>query len=350
MQSKPAIGHIGFLTPGNYPEDRPGEGLENTLKLFEYGEALGFDSGWIRHRHLERGVSSAPVFLAAATQRTSVIELGSAVIQMGYENPFRLAEDLAMVDVLSGGRLNIGVSAGPPPHAALLGDLFRDEGWEQADYSHTRVERLVANLRSDLLGGETTLLSSALGDYRPRVQPVARGILNRLWYGGGSLRSAEWAGRTGFNLLIGNVTTAEGTDDFLTAQGNQLARYRQSWAFARRPRIALGRVVVPFDSADRRTRERYRAYAAGRHERTLKPHGERRTMFLPDIVGTSDEILTKLFDDPILPLATEFRMELPYDFPEEDYRQVMHDFVHAVAPALGWSSSQQTDQRKVGAG
>lgn len=247
MRHQPAIRHIAFLTPGNYPEDRPLEGLENTLKLFEHGEALGFDSAWIRHRHLERGVSSAPVFLAAATQRTSVIELGSAVIQMGYENPFRLAEDLAMVDVLSGGRLNIGVSAGPPPHAALLGDLFRDEDFEKGDYSHRRVERLVENLRSDLLGDETTVLSSALGDYRPRVQPVAKGILNRLWYGGGSLRSAEWAGRNGFNLLIGNVTTAENTDDFLTAQKNQLSRYRESWRFARRPRIALGRVVVPFD-------------------------------------------------------------------------------------------------------
>ncbi|MER8383559.1 LLM class flavin-dependent oxidoreductase [Mesorhizobium sp. M1405] len=330
------IDHIGFLTPGNSTEDRPLAGLEDTLKLFEFGESLGFDSAWIRHRHLERGVSSAPVFLAAATQRTTDIQLGSAVIQMGYENPFRLAEDLAMVDVLSGGRLNVGLSAGSPPHAKLLGRLFLDGDPSSVDYSHARAERLAESLRSDLLGDDKTVLSSALGDYRPRVQPVAVGLTERLWYGGGSLRSAEWAAKNGFNLLIGNVTTGEKTDDFFEAQLNQLQLYCRNWNIAHRPRIGFGRVIVPFDSADRQTRERYRAYAASRHARTLQPNGERRTLFARDIIGTSEEILDQLADDPILPLVDEFRMELPYDFPEGDYRQVMHDFVHAIAPVLGW--------------
>lgn len=331
------IGHIGFLTPGNYREDRPHEGLEETLKLFEFGETLGFDSAWIRHRHLERGVSSAPVFLAAATQRTRNIEIGSAVIQLGYENPFRLAEDLAMVDVLSAGRLNVGLSAGPPAHAALLGRLFIDGDPAAIDYSHRRAERLAEALRSDHLGDDDTLLSSAIGRYRPRVQPVAVGLTARLWYGAGSLRSAEWAGRNGFNLLIGNVTTGERTDDFLEAQLRQLQLYRENWSIARPARVGLGRVVIPFDSADRATRARYRAYAAGRHARTLQPNGERRTLFARDILGTSSEIVEQLANDPLLPLVDEFRMELPYDFPEEDYRQVMHDFVHGVAPLLGWN-------------
>jgi len=329
------IRHVGFLTPGNYSEDRPAVGLENTLRLFEYGEEIGFDSAWIRHRHLERGVSSAPVFLAAATQRTSKIELGSAVIQLGYENPFRLAEDLATVDVLSGGRLNIGVSAGPPQHAALLGRLFDDGGSSTADYSHTRAERLAEALSGAMLGHEATRLSSAIGDYRPRIQPVAAGLTDRLWYGAGSLRSAEWAAQRGFNLLIGNVTTGERTDNFLEAQLSQLTLFKSAWRKQRPPRIGLGRVIVPFDSADGQTRERYRAYAAGRHARTLQPNGERRTLFLPDIIGTSQQILDQLAGDPLLPLVDEFRMELPYDFPEEDYRQVMHDFVHEVAPKLG---------------
>jgi alkanesulfonate monooxygenase SsuD/methylene tetrahydromethanopterin reductase-like flavin-dependent oxidoreductase (luciferase family) len=336
------IGHIAFLTPGNYPEDRPLEGLENTLNLFAYGEALGFDSAWIRQRHLERGVSSAAVFLAAATQRTSRIQLGTAVIQIGYENPFRLAEDLAMVDALSGGRLNVGLSAGPPPHAALLGDRFSDGDTSQADYSHNRILRLKRNIESELIGDDTVVLNSALGDYRPRVQPVAAGLAERLWYGGGSLRSAEWAGRNGFSLLVGNVTTGEDTDDFLTAQRRQVELYRRHSA---RPRVALGRVIVPFDSADARTRERYRAYAAGRHARTLQPNGSRRTLFLPDVVGTSDQILEQLARDPLLPLADDFRMELPYDFPEEDYRQVMHDFVEKIAPALGWHGAATGPRR-----
>ena len=105
------------------------------------------------------------------------------------------------------------------------------------------------------------------------------------WYGGGSLRSADWAGRNGFNLLIGNVTTGEGTDDFFIAQSRQLETYRAIAETGRR--VALGRVIVPFDSADAATRQRYRDYAAGRDKRTLSPQGERRTLFARDIVGTS---------------------------------------------------------------
>ncbi len=117
------INHFAFLVPGNYTDEDPARGLEDTLGLFELGERLGYGSAWVRQRHLERGVSSAATFLAAASQRTKTIGLGTAVIQLGYENPFRLAEDLATVDALSRGRLNAGVSAGPPPFAPLLGDL-----------------------------------------------------------------------------------------------------------------------------------------------------------------------------------------------------------------------------------
>ena len=83
-------------------------------EIIELGEQLGFDSAWVRHRHLQYGISSPVAVLAAASQRTSRIELGTAVIPLGWENPLRLAEDLATVDLLSGGRLNPGVSVGPP--------------------------------------------------------------------------------------------------------------------------------------------------------------------------------------------------------------------------------------------
>ena len=82
--------------------------------MIELGERLGFDSAWLRHRHLQYGISSPVAMLAAASQRTSRIELGTAVIPLGWENPLRLAEDLATVDILSGGRLNPGFSVGPP--------------------------------------------------------------------------------------------------------------------------------------------------------------------------------------------------------------------------------------------
>ena len=331
-----SIRHLAFLTPGNYAEADPLAGLETALGLFELGERLGFDGAWVRQRHLERGVSSAATFLAAATQRTRRIELGVAVIQMGYENPFRLAEDMATVDILSRGRLQVGLSAGAPPHGALLGQRFYDAPPNTVDFSHKRVGRFKANLEDTLLGDAQTFVESAGGRVRPQVQPHAPGLIDRLWYGGGSLRSAEWAGRNGFNLLQGNVLTGETTDDFLAAQGGLVARYRASETGARRGRVALGRVIVPLDGADAATRRRYRAFAAGRVERTLAPQGERRTLFAADLVGTSDEILERLHRDPVLPLVDELRVELPYNFSGEEYAQILSDLSLRVAPALGW--------------
>nr|WP_298100895.1 LLM class flavin-dependent oxidoreductase [uncultured Shinella sp.] len=331
---KISISHIGFLSPGNYPAADPLAGLEKTLGLLEFGEALGFGSAWVRQRHLEPGISSAAAFLAAASQRTKRIQLGTAVIPIGYESPYRLAEDLSTVDVLARGRLNIGLSAGRPLHADLIGKLVFDDDWERLDFSHERVLRFVENLRSRPIGDDTTFIKTPFGPQRPRLQPYAEGLTERVWYGGGSLRSAAWAGRNGFNLLIGNVTTGEETDDFFVAQARQLETYRA--AGGERRRVALGRVIVPLDGADAKTRRRYLDYAASRTERTLTPQGERRTLYAQDIVGTAEQILERLHADPILPHVSELRLELPYEFEDEEYRQIVHDFVTRIAPELGW--------------
>jgi alkanesulfonate monooxygenase SsuD/methylene tetrahydromethanopterin reductase-like flavin-dependent oxidoreductase (luciferase family) len=336
--SKIQIDHIAFLTPGNYSDEDPLAGYERSLDLFSTGERLGFDSAWVRQRHLERAVSSAATFLAAASQRTHRIGLGSAVIQMGYENPFRLAEDLATVDIFSKGRLNVGLSAGAPNHGGLLGERLYDTDPSLVDFSHARIARLRRNLSGEFLGDDDTVVESAAGKVRPRVSPYAPGLVDRLWYGGGSRRSVEWAARNGFNLLIGNITTGEGSDDFRAIQLGHIKLLRESWSEARAPRIALGRVIVPTDGADASTRERYRAFAESRHARTLAPtlHGERRIVFLPDLVGSSDEILERLHADPVLAEVSELRLELPYDLPYENYQQILEDFITRIAPELGW--------------
>lgn len=332
-----AIRHITFLTPGNYDDADPRAGLEETLSLFEHGEALGFDSAWVRQRHLEPGVSSAATFLAAASQRTSRIGLGTAVIQIGYENPFRLAEDLSLVDVLSGGRLNVGLSAGPPPFGKLLGDRFFDADPGLYDFSHARVARLARNLDDDWLGDADTRISSAAGEHRPRLRPHAPGLRQRLWYGGGSLRSARWAAESGFHLLVGNLNTGEETDDFFVAQRRHIESFRAHWRREGEPKVAVGRVIVPLDGADTLTRQRYRDYAASRHARTLAPQGERRTLFTPDLVGTAAEIIERLHADPVLPLVDTLRLELPYNFSDEDYRQILSDTISLIVPFLGRS-------------
>jgi alkanesulfonate monooxygenase SsuD/methylene tetrahydromethanopterin reductase-like flavin-dependent oxidoreductase (luciferase family) len=331
----PTITSFAFLTPGNFADDDPYTGLEETLQLFEYGERLGFDGAWIRQRHLEHGVGSAAVFLAAAGQRTERVELGTAVIPIGYESPFRLAEDLALADVLSRGRLQVGFSTGMP-HADLLGPLVYDGDWRSFDFSYGRVARVIDNLRGDYLGDADAVIQSPGNTQRPRLQPHNPGLVKRVWYGAGSLRSARWAAEQGLNLLTGNVLTGGENDDFTKAQSNLIAEYRRTIADEHPARVALGRVIVPFDSADATTRARYRDYAASRYGRTLAPQGERRIQFAPDIVGTAEQILEQLAADPVVSQVSELRLELPYEFERADYEQILHDVVHAIAPELGW--------------
>src|SRR6059058_6349783 len=131
---------LGFLTIGLFDPADPAAGHESTLQVLELGERLGFDSAWLRHRHLQFGISSPVAVLAAATQRTRRIELGTAVTPLGWENPLRLAEDLATVDVLSGGRLNPGLSVGPPMrYDEVRSALYPDTG-DLEDFGYGRVE------------------------------------------------------------------------------------------------------------------------------------------------------------------------------------------------------------------
>lgn len=335
------LGSLSLLVPGSFTDDDPYQGLESTLRLFEYGEQLGLDGAWIRQQHLVPNVSSAPVFLAAASQRTRRIELGTAVIPIGYESPFRLAEDLSMADVLSRGRLQAGFSAGTPASSELLAGLVYDGDWRGYDFSHARIARLAEHLRGEFLGDADTLVPHPAGPQRPRLRPHNPGLAERLWYGAGSLRSVVWAAEHGLHLVVGNICAGQGlgTDDFGAAQLTQIRTYRQKFTGPGQPRVVAGRVIVPLDSADAATRRKYRDYQASRHQRTLAPIGERRILIARDLVGTAAQIVEWLHADPVFAEVTELQLELPYAFAHQEYEQILSDVAASIAPRLGWSPS-----------
>jgi alkanesulfonate monooxygenase SsuD/methylene tetrahydromethanopterin reductase-like flavin-dependent oxidoreductase (luciferase family) len=139
----------GFLTLGTYDGSDPGPGHEHLLREVVLCEELGLDSVWLRHRHFQSGISSPVTMLAAASQRTSRIEFGTAVTPLGWENPLRYAEDLGTLDVLSGGRMNPGISVGPPIHwDDVKAGLYPDTA-DVEDLTYARVERLRRLLRGE---------------------------------------------------------------------------------------------------------------------------------------------------------------------------------------------------------
>ncbi|MFF9161907.1 LLM class flavin-dependent oxidoreductase [Streptomyces longwoodensis] len=338
MPSSPRpLRKLGFLTIGLFDEADPRRGHETTLEIIELGERLGFDSAWLRHRHLQYGISSPVAVLAAASQRTRRIELGTAVTPLGWENPLRLAEDLATVDLLSGGRLNPGVSVGPPMHYDRVRDALYPDTADAEDFSYERVRRLLAFVRGE--PASTFSGTEGFEVFSDRVQPQAPGLGGRMWYGGGSLNSARWAGEHGMNLLTSSVVKAEDPDgpwDFAEIQLSLVRAFRAAHPDGEAARVSQGLVVIPTDSATPGQRAKYEEYAARRLPRTATPQGPGRLLFAPDLVGPSAEIAERLHAHAAFREVDEVAFALPFTFEHEDYVQILTDMATVLGPALGW--------------
>ncbi|WP_372458177.1 LLM class flavin-dependent oxidoreductase [Streptomyces olivaceus] len=334
---------LGFLTIGLFDEDDPGPGHETTLRVVELGEQLGYDSAWVRHRHLQYGVASPVALLAAATQRTRRIELGTAVTPLGWENPLRLAEDWATVDILSHGRFNPGVSTGPPMHFDRVRDALYPDTADAEEFGYERVRRLLDHIAGEPVTGFHG--TEGIESYSDRVQPHSPGLRQRMWYGGGSLRSARWAGENAMNLLTSSVVKAEesqqgsGSEDFAAIQLSHIRAFRAAHPAGEAARVSQGLVVIPTDSADSGQRGKYEEYAARRLPRTAQPQGPARLLFAPDLVGPSEWIAERLRAHAAFREVDEVAFALPFDFEQADYEQILTDISERLGPALGWTAT-----------
>ncbi|MEV7605970.1 LLM class flavin-dependent oxidoreductase [Paenarthrobacter sp. NPDC089322] len=331
---------LGFLTIGLFDPADPAAGHRSTLEIIELGERLGFDSAWLRHRHLQFGISSPVAVMAAASQRTSRIELGTAVTPLGWENPLRLAEDLATVDLLSDGRINPGVSVGEPMNYGTVKHQLYPDTADTEDFSYARVERfarLVAGEKVREFSGKQGVVE----EFSNRVEPHSPGLRDRLWYGAASLKSAIWAGENGFNLLSSSVVFP-GPDeepDFAEVQQRQIRAFREA-APGNKARVSQGLVVIPTDSASPAQKEKYQRYVDERTPRTSAPQGPKGMLFARDLIGTSDDIAEQLYAHKGFQEVDEVAFALPFSFDHEDYVQILTDIADKLGPALGWAPAE----------
>lgn len=348
---------LGFIHLVPFDGDHPKQGFADAIELFRFAESLGLDGGWVRTRHLQRGLPSPAVLFGALSLATSRIDLGTAVIPVGHENPFRLAEDLATADVLSGGRVQAGLSVhGPGYPSDAVNDAVHGAGWREEGFGYERIARLRSLLAGDAVR-EVLPYNGIGGDFdSARVEPHSAGLADRLWYGGGSLRSAEWAGAAGFNWLVSNISTSEnGVTDFSTAQRNQIDAYRaareapanervateQTLAGAATARaasggrVAVARVIVPTDGTSPDQRTKYEQYAQARTPRTLQVQGV-NTLIARDVLGSEEEIVAYIQADPAFQAADDYLFELPFEFQLDDWKQILTQLATRIGPALGW--------------
>ena len=247
---------IGFLSFGHWGPVQGShtrtarDALLQGIDLAVAAEELGIDGAFFRVHHFARQQASPFPLLAAIAARTSRIELGTAVVDMRYENPLYMAEEAAATDLISGGRLQLGISRGSPEPAkngaAAFGYLPRD-GETEADMARRHAEefrRAVAGagvVEADprYAGGATGLLP---------IQPRSEGLGERIWWGAGTRKTAVWAAQLGMNLMSSTLLTEDTGVPFDELQAEQIALFREAWAAAghsREPRVSVSRSVLP---------------------------------------------------------------------------------------------------------
>ena len=245
---------IGFLSFGHY-QDVPGsvtrtaaDALLQTIELAVAAEELGIDGAYVRVHHFARQLASPFPLLAAMGAKTTRIELGTAVIDMRYENPLYLAEEAAAADLISDGRLQLGMSRGSPETALNGYETFGyvpADGESDADDARTKT----AIFRAAIAGAG--IAPTARGGGLLAIQPQSPGLSERIWWGSGTRATAKWTGEQGMNLMSSTLLTEDTGVPFDELQAEQIAIYRTAWkeaGHAGEGRVSVSRSIIPITS------------------------------------------------------------------------------------------------------
>src|SRR6201993_82067 len=232
---------IGFLsfghwTPPPHSQTPPAaDALLQSIDLAVAAEELGADGAYFRVHHFARQLASPFPLLAAVGAKTSRIEIGTAVIDMRYENPFYMAEDAGAADLIAGQRLQLGISRGSPEQVI---DGWRYFGYQPAEGENDAdMGRRHAKVFFDLLGGE----GFARPNPRPmfpnppgllRLEPHSGGLRDRIWWGSASNATAMWTAQHGMNLQSSTLKADESGEPFHVQQARQIRAFRQAWTQA----------------------------------------------------------------------------------------------------------------------
>ncbi|MDQ1130544.1 LLM class flavin-dependent oxidoreductase [Microbacterium sp. SORGH_AS_0888] len=334
---------VGFHTRVPFASGQAGEALRDGIRLFQHGEQLGFDRGWVYQRHFDNYLASPLVFLPVVAQHTERIGLGTAIIGIRYEDPVLLAEAASTADHLTGGRLQLGLSTGQGGFDAAFGQEAND-GREQ---SQRRLATFLRGIRGEAVGEGVSFDGTPL-DEPLTVRGASPALLERVWYGGGSIASAERIGSQGLRLMLSTILTGD-IHDYNAEQLAAIRAYRAAHVGPRPPRVVVSRSILPAT-----TPELARLYAAYDQERRTqgpaasRPQGAvapgavaarrgenpRPMTMSPAIHGEPARIVDTLLADVALAEADELIAFLPPAFGPDENARLLEDIATHVIPAL----------------
>jgi alkanesulfonate monooxygenase SsuD/methylene tetrahydromethanopterin reductase-like flavin-dependent oxidoreductase (luciferase family) len=336
---------IGFLSFGHWtpsPQSQTrsaADALLQSIDLAVAAEELGADGAYFRVHHFARQLASPFPLLAAVGAKTNRIEIGTAVIDMRYENPLYMAEDAGAADLIAGGRLQLGISRGSPEQVI--------EGWRYFGYapaegeSDAEMGRRHAKALLDVLRGE----GFARPNPRPmfsnppgllRLEPYSEGLRERIWWGAGSNATAVWAAKLGMNLQSSTLKDDETGEAFHLQQAAQIRAYRAAWkeaGHAREPRVSVSRSI--FALVD----DRDRAYfGRGREEEDQIGLIDEKTraIFGRSYAAEPDVLVEQLGRDEAIAEADTLLLTVPNQLGVAYNAHVIEAILTHVAPALSW--------------
>lgn len=331
---------FGHWTPSPQSQTRSaGDALLQSIDLAVAAEELGADGAYFRVHHFARQLASPFPLLAAVGAKTKRIEIGTAVIDMRYENPMYMAEDAGAADLIAGGRLQLGISRGSPEQVIDGWKYFGfapPEGQTEADMARGHAEVFL-----DLLKGE----GFAPPNPRPmfpnppgllRLEPHSPGLGERIWWGAATDATAVWAAKLGMNLQSSTLKFDESGKPFHIQQAEQIRAYRAAWKEAghtRAPRVSVSRSIFAL------VNDMDRAYFGnGRNEEDqfgyIEP--EKRAVFGRGYTAEPDMLIRELAKDEAIAEADTLLLTVPNQLGVEYNAHVIESILTHVAPGLGW--------------
>lgn len=336
---------IGFLSFGHWMDEgslvkTASDAYLQSIELAVEAEKIGIDGAWFRVHHFAEQIGSPFPLMSAIGSRTSKIEVGTALIDMRYENPYMMAENAGLTDIITQNRVQLGVGRGSPEQVL--------DGWKYFGYDYSEEEvKGIARQRTmeflKLLGGEPFAEPNPMPMFpqapgKLRIEPYSAGLRNRVWWGSGSIETAVWAAKQGMNLQSSTLVNFESKEPFHIQQAKQLRAFKAAWKEAGHdfePRTLVTRSIQPITTdLDRQLFGKLGDEATD--QIGFLAYHRNPTIFGKTFAGEPDKIVKQLAEDEAIKEADTVLVTIPNTLGVEYNLHLLESIVKDVAPDLGW--------------
>lgn len=336
---------IGFLSFGHwsnhpaYATRTAGDTLLQSIDLAVAAEELGVDGAYFRVHHFAAQLASPFPLLSAIGAKTSTIEIGTGVIDMRYENPMYMVEDAGAADLISGGRLQLGLSRGSPEQVV--------DGWRHFGYAPAEGQTDADMGREKALAFLDKLSGKSFAQPSPnpmfpnppgllRLEPHAEGLRERIWWGAATNATAIWAAENGMHLQSSTLKFDENGKPFHIQQAEQIRAYKEAWKNAghtREARVSVSRSI--FAIVNDQDRYYFGQQGKGKDSFGYIEPGT-RAVFGKSYAAEPDKLIEELAKDEALQEADTILLTIPNTIGVEYNVHLLSSILEHVAPGLGW--------------